>query len=126
LTDKYAEGVPGHRFYAGCENVDDIESQAAQLACELFGAEQAYVQPHSGADANLVAFLAVLAAKVETPFFAEQGGSPDALPRERWNALRERLQGQRLLGLDYYSGGHLTHGYRFNLSARLFDVYTYR
>jgi glycine hydroxymethyltransferase len=125
FTDKYAEGFPGHRFYAGCENVDDIESQAAELACQLFGAEHAYVQPHSGADANLVAFLAVLSAKVETPFFAEQG-TPDALSREKWNELRAKLQGQRLLGLDYYSGGHLTHGYRFNVSARLFDVYSYR
>ena len=127
FTDKYAEGFPGHRFYAGCDNVDDIESQAAELACKLFGAENAYVQPHSGADANLVAFLAVLAAKVETPFFAEQdSGSPDSLSRDKWNELRARLQRQRLLGLDYYSGGHLTHGYRFNLSARLFDVYSYR
>ncbi|MET0410834.1 MAG: serine hydroxymethyltransferase, partial [Polyangiaceae bacterium] len=127
FTDKYAEGFPGHRFYAGCDNVDDIESQAAELACKLFGAENAYVQPHSGADANLVAFLAVLAAKVETPFFSEQdSGTPDALSRDKWNELRGRLQRQRLLGLDYYSGGHLTHGYRFNLSARLFDVYSYR
>src|SRR5438128_550942 len=53
FTDKYAEGYPGHRFYAGCDNVDDIESQAAELARQLFGAEHAYVQPHSGADANL-------------------------------------------------------------------------
>jgi glycine hydroxymethyltransferase len=52
LTDKYAEGYPGHRFYAGCDNVDAIETEAARLACQLFGAEHAYVQPHSGADAN--------------------------------------------------------------------------
>jgi glycine hydroxymethyltransferase len=127
FTDKYAEGFPGHRFYAGCDNVDDIESQVAELACQLFGAEHAYVQPHSGADANLVAFLAVLAAKVEAPFFAEQdAGTPDSLSRDKWNELRGRLQRARLLGLDYYSGGHLTHGYRFNVSARLFDVYSYR
>src|SRR5437879_10382938 len=60
FTDKYAEGYPSHRFYAGCENVDDIESEAARLACELFDAEHAYVQPHSGADANLLAYLAIL------------------------------------------------------------------
>ncbi len=64
LTDKYAEGVASHRFYAGCENVDDVEAEAVRLACALFGADHAYVQPHSGADANLVAFLAILAARV--------------------------------------------------------------
>src|SRR5687768_5361222 len=67
LTDKYAEGYPQHRFYAGCDNVDAIESEAASLACELFGAEHAYVQPHSGADANMVAFAAILAARVQKP-----------------------------------------------------------
>ena len=56
LTDKYAEGFPRHRFYAGCDNVDDIESYAADQARELFHAEHAYVQPHSGADANLIAY----------------------------------------------------------------------
>ena len=65
LTDKYAEGYPHHRFYAGCDNVDAIEAEAAQLASELFGADYAYVQPHSGADANLVAFLAILSARVQ-------------------------------------------------------------
>ncbi len=127
LTDKYAEGVAGHRFYAGCDNVDTIETEAAELACQLFDAEHAYVQPHSGADANLVAFSAILAAKTEAPFLTESGvENPANLSREAWNQLRARLQSQRLLALDYYSGGHLTHGYRFNLSARLFDVYQYR
>src|SRR5204863_1032260 len=56
LSDKYAEGVPGHRHYAGCDNVDAIESRAAELARSLFGADHAYVQPHSGIDANLVAY----------------------------------------------------------------------
>jgi glycine hydroxymethyltransferase len=127
LTDKYAEGFAGHRFYAGCDNVDTIENEAAELACQLFDADHAYVQPHSGADANLVAFSAILAAKTETPFLAEVGAeNPAHLSREVWNQLRARLQSQRLLALDYYSGGHLTHGYRFNLSARLFDVYQYR
>ena len=60
LTDKYAEGFPGHRFYAGCDNVDAIESLAVEKAKELFGAEHAYVQPHSGADANLCAYWAIL------------------------------------------------------------------
>jgi len=71
FTDKYAEGFPYHRFYAGCDNVDDIETEAANLACELFGAEHAYVQPHSGSDANLVAFIAILSARIEAPLLAE-------------------------------------------------------
>jgi glycine hydroxymethyltransferase len=127
LTDKYAEGFSGHRFYAGCDNVDTIESEASELACKLFGADHAYVQPHSGADANLVAFASILAAKTEAPFLKEVGvENPANLTREVWNQLRARLQNQKLLALDYYSGGHLTHGYRFNMSARLFDVYQYR
>src|SRR5687767_1437034 len=73
LTDKYAEGYPQHRFYAGCDNVDAIEAEAARLACELFGADHAYVQPHSGADANLVAFLAILSAKIQAPALEAMG-----------------------------------------------------
>ena len=127
LTDKYAEGVSGHRFYAGCDNVDTVETEASDLACQLFDAEHAYVQPHSGADANMVAYTAILAAKIEAPFLADQGDdNPAHLSREVLNQLRARLQNQKLLALDYYSGGHLTHGYRFNLSARLFDCYQYR
>ncbi len=126
LTDKYAEGVPGHRFYAGCENIDAIEAEAVRLACALFGAEHAYVQPHSGADANLVAFLAILAARVEAPLARELGQTDAAkLPPAEWDRLRRAFGGQRLLALDYYAGGHLTHGYRHNLSSRLFDVHTY-
>src|SRR5712664_242530 len=70
LSDKYAEGRPGHRFYAGCEVVDDIERLAVNHAKALFGADHAYVQPHSGIDANLVAFWAILAARVESPRLA--------------------------------------------------------
>ncbi|HEY4255295.1 MAG TPA: glycine hydroxymethyltransferase, partial [Chlamydiales bacterium] len=70
LTDKYSEGYPGHRFYAGCDNVDRIEGKAVELAQELFGAEHAYVQPHSGADANLVAFWAILVHRIQTPQIA--------------------------------------------------------
>ena len=62
LSDKYAEGVPGRRMYAGCEQVDRIERRAVEHATALFGAAHAYVQPHSGIDANLVAFWAILAA----------------------------------------------------------------
>src|ERR671920_1278737 len=67
FSDKYAEGTVGHRFYAGCQNVDTVESLAAEHARELFGAPYAYVQPHSGIDANLVAFWAILAHRVESP-----------------------------------------------------------
>ncbi|MCC6730684.1 MAG: glycine hydroxymethyltransferase [Chthonomonadales bacterium] len=126
LTDKYAEGYPGHRFYAGCDNVDVVEAEAARLACELFGAEHAYVQPHSGADANLVAFLAILSARVQKPELDRLGQSDvSKLGDGDWAALRRMMHEQRLLALDYYSGGHLTHGYRHNVSAQLFDTHTY-
>jgi len=126
FTDKYAEGYPQHRFYAGCDNVDAVESEAADLACTLFDADHAYVQPHSGADANLVAFLAILSAKVQKPLLAELNlEDPSKASREDWARIREAVHNQRLLSLDYYSGGHLTHGYRHNISSHLFDVYTY-
>lgn len=126
FTDKYAEGYVGHRFYAGCDNVDAIESEAAQLACTLFNAKHAYVQPHSGADANLVAFIAILSARVQSSILAELGQEDiQKLSREDWAKVRAAFQNQRLLALDYYSGGHLTHGYRHNISSRLFDVYSY-
>src|SRR5438093_2553729 len=73
LSDKYAEGSPGHRNYAGCDNVDTIESRAVELAKSLFGAEHAYVQPHSGIDANLVAFWSVLTHRVEKPALERLG-----------------------------------------------------
>ncbi len=126
LTDKYSEGFPFHRFYAGCDNVDAVESRAAEIACQIFGADHAYVQPHSGADANLIAYWAILYQKVEVPGLEELGETnPSNLSREDWDKLREKLGNQRLLGLDYYSGGHLTHGYRHNVSAQMFDSYTY-
>ena len=126
LTDKYSEGYPGHRFYAGCDNVDAIEREGADLACQLFGARHAYVQPHSGADANLVAFLAILAARVRRPLLEEMGETnPVELTTAQWAEVRSALHNQRLLALDFYSGGHLTHGYRHNVSSLLFDVHTY-
>jgi glycine hydroxymethyltransferase len=126
FTDKYAEGYPQHRFYAGCDNVDDVESEAAQLACDIFGAEHAYVQPHSGADANLLAYLAILATRVETKMLEKLGiEDPSKVERTDWTKIREATHNQRMLGLDYYSGGHLTHGYRHNYSSQLFDAYTY-
>jgi glycine hydroxymethyltransferase len=126
LTDKYAEGYPGHRFYAGCDNVDAIEQEAADLARSLFGADYAYTQPHSGADANLVAFLAILSTTVETPALEKLGQTnPSAASAKDWEQMRQEFVGQRLLGMDYYSGGHLTHGYRHNVSSLLFEAHQY-
>ena len=126
LTDKYSEGFPSHRFYAGCDNVDVIESAAVEKAKKIFGADHAYVQPHSGADANLCAYWAILNQRVQIPMLEEMGvKNPSDLSREDWNKIREATHNQKLLGLDYYSGGHLTHGYRQNISAQLFDAYSY-
>ena len=126
FTDKYAEGIPDHRFYAGCDNVDAVESLAAGLACELFGADHAYVQPHSGADANLVAYWAILEKRVQAPFMEEMGQTdPSKLSDSQWAELRAALGNQRLLGMNYYSGGHLTHGYRHNMSAKMFESASY-
>jgi glycine hydroxymethyltransferase len=95
LTNKYAEGYPGRRYYGGCEHVDVIEQLAIDRAKELFGAEYANVQPHSGAQANAAAMAALL-----TP-------------------------GDRILGLDLAHGGHLTHGMKLNFSGRLYAVSAY-
>lgn len=95
LTNKYAEGLPGKRYYAGCEHVDVVEELARQRACALFGAEHANVQPHAGAQANMAAFLAFLEP------------------------------GDRILGMDLSHGGHLTHGSPVNVSGLWFDVSAY-
>ena len=126
LTDKYAEGYPGHRFYAGCDNIDAIEEYACTTACRLFGCDHAYVQPHSGADANLIAFWTILSARVQTPALAELGEeNPLQLPAADWNKVRQKMHAQRLVALDLFSGGHLTHGYRHNISGALFETYGY-
>jgi len=126
LTDKYAEGYPRHRFYAGNDNVDDIEERAQAEARALFGAEYANVQAHCGADANLMAYWAILTTRVEAPALKAFGETNlYKLEDSQWLELRAELGNQRLLGLNYYSGGHLTHGYRYNLSARMFDIYSY-
>lgn len=126
LTDKYAEGYPGHRFYAGCDNVDAIEAYACEQACKLFGCRHAYVQPHSGADADLIAYWAILQTRVQMPELAALGiEDPSKVSRKDWNRIREKTGNQRLLGMDYYSGGHLTHGYRHNISSLMFDAYPY-
>lgn len=126
LTDKYAEGYPFHRFYAGCDNVDLVESLAASTAESLFGADHAYVQPHSGADANLVAYWAILSARIQAPFLNNLDiKDPSRLSASDWDKLRTELGEQVLLGMNYYSGGHLTHGYRHNFSSRMFRSFSY-
>jgi glycine hydroxymethyltransferase len=126
LSDKYAEGTVGHRFYAGCQNVDTVESLAAEHARELFGAPHAYVQPHSGIDANLVAFWAVLAHRVEAPALAEKGAKHvNDLSDADWAVLRRALGDQRMLGMSLDAGGHLTHGFRPNISGKMFEQSSY-
>ncbi|HMR19203.1 MAG TPA: serine hydroxymethyltransferase, partial [Sphingobacterium sp.] len=88
LTNKYAEGLPGKRYYGGCEVVDEIETIAIDRAKKLFGAEWVNVQPHSGAQANAAVFLATI------------------------------KPGDKILGLDLSHGGHLTHGSPANLSGK--------
>ncbi|EXG82913.1 serine hydroxymethyltransferase [Cryptosporangium arvum] len=95
LTNKYAEGYPGRRYYGGCENVDVIEQLAIDRLKALFGAEFANVQPHSGAQANAAAMAALL------------------------------QPGDTILGLDLAHGGHLTHGMKLNFSGKLYDVAAY-
>jgi len=95
LTNKYAEGYPGKRYYGGCDVVDRVETLAIERAKKLFGAEHANVQPHSGASANMAAYLALL--------------NP----------------GDRILGLSLQEGGHLTHGVGVNFSGRLFEPHYY-
>ncbi|MFJ5927493.1 glycine hydroxymethyltransferase [Kitasatospora sp. NPDC092948] len=126
LSDKYAEGTPGRRFYAGCRNVDTVESLAAEHARELFGAEHAYVQPHSGIDANLVAFWAVLSQRVESPALGRAGvRNVNDLSEQDWAELRRELGNQRMLGMSLDAGGHLTHGFRPNISGKMFDQRSY-
>jgi glycine hydroxymethyltransferase len=126
LSDKYAEGTVGHRFYAGCQNIDTVESLAAEHARELFGAEYAYAQPHSGIDANLVAFWAILANRIELPELAAQGvKAVNDLTEEQWEELRHRLGNQRALGMSLDAGGHLTHGFRPNISGKMFHQRSY-
>lgn len=126
LSDKYAEGSIGHRFYAGCRNVDTVEQIAAEHARELFGADHAYVQPHSGIDANLVAYWAILAHRVEAPALERAGAkNVNDLTDADWAELRRELGNQRMLGMALDAGGHLTHGFRPNISGKMFDQYQY-
>ncbi|MBT4186198.1 MAG: serine hydroxymethyltransferase, partial [Gemmatimonadales bacterium] len=95
MTNKYAEGLPGKRYYGGCEFADIAEDLARDRAKQLFGAEHANVQPHSGAQANMAAYFSFL--------------DP----------------GDKILGMSLSHGGHLTHGSPVNFSGRLFDVAAY-
>jgi glycine hydroxymethyltransferase len=95
LTNKYAEGYPGKRYYGGCEHVDVAEQLAIDRAKELFGAEHANAQPHSGAQANSAVYMALLDV------------------------------GDRILGMKLDHGGHLTHGMKINFSGRYFDIVAY-
>ncbi|MFX4273741.1 glycine hydroxymethyltransferase [Propionibacteriaceae bacterium Y1685] len=126
LSDKYAEGTIGHRFYAGCQNVDTVETVAAEHARELFGAEYAYAQPHSGIDANLVAFWSILAHRIEGPELAQAGvKNMNDLDEDAWEALRKKFGEQRMLGMSLDAGGHLTHGFRPNISGKMFHQRSY-
>ena len=95
LTNKYAEGYPGARYYGGCQYVDEVENLARDRAVQLFGAEHANVQPHSGSQANVSVYLALL-----TP-------------------------GDTILGMDLSHGGHLTHVPTASLSGKYFHAYFY-
>lgn len=95
LTNKYAEGYPGNRYYGGCEYVDIVEELARERLKEIFKAEHANVQPHSGSQANMAVYLTILE------------------------------YGDRVLGMDLNSGGHLTHGHKLNFSGKLYDFYSY-
>jgi len=95
LTNKYAEGYPAHRYYGGCEYVDEVEDIARDRACRLFGAEHANVQPHCGANANLAAFLAFL------------------------------KPGDTVLSMKLSAGGHISHGTPMNVSGKFFNIVTY-
>lgn len=126
LTDKYAEGYPQHRFYAGCENVDTVEQLAENELKTLFGCEHAYVQPHSGADANLVAFWSILLKTIQTPEVEKIGKkSIDELSPEEYERIRQLLVNQKVMGMSLNSGGHLTHGYRHNISAKIMKAVLY-
>lgn len=126
LTDKYSEGFPRHRFYAGCDNVDSIEEAAQIQAKQVFGADHVYVQPHSGADANLVAFWSILVYKVQNKEVEALGKkSIDELTEEEYEKIRKLMMNQKVMGLSLNSGGHLTHGFRHNVSAKMMQSVQY-
>lgn len=126
LTDKYAEGVPYSRFYAGCEHVDQIEQLAVDEVRNLFGADFAYVQPHSGADANLIALWSMITHRVQDPELERLGlKNVMGMSGEDYEAIRQKMCQTKLLGLSLGSGGHLTHGFRQNVSSKFCQAFSY-
>lgn len=126
LTDKYSEGFPHHRFYAGCDNVDNVEDIASGLLKKIFGCEHAYVQPHSGADANLVAFWSILVNKVQNKEVEKLGRKNiNELTDEEYETIRQLMVNQKVMGMSLNSGGHLTHGYRHNVSSKFMKSVSY-
>ena len=126
LTDKYSEGHPFHRFYAGCDNVDFIEHAAVQELKNIFNCEHAYVQPHSGADANMVAFWSILVHRVQNKEVERLGKKNiDEMTPAEYEQMRQLLVSQKVMGLSLSSGGHLTHGYRHNMSAKMMESCSY-
>lgn len=126
LTDKYSEGYPQHRFYAGCENVDTVEQAAVDELKKLFGADHAYVQPHSGADANMVAFWAIIVKRVQNAEVERLGKkSIDEFTPEEYEQVRQLMMNQKVMGLSLNSGGHLTHGYKHNMSSKMMHAVHY-
>jgi glycine hydroxymethyltransferase len=127
LTDKYSEGFPGHRFYSGCDNVDTIETEAIELAKKIFGADHAYVQPHSGADANMIAFWAILVKKVQNKEIEALGKkSVEELTPKEYEKIRKITLNQKMMGMALNSGGHLTHGYLHNISSKMMRAVNYQ
>lgn len=126
LTDKYAEGYAHHRFYAGCENVDTVEEDAQNTLKKIFGADCAYVQPHSGSDANLVALWSILVQRIQTPEVEKLGKKGlDELSPEEYERIRQLMVSQKLMGMSLNAGGHLTHGYRHNVSSKMLHAIAY-
>lgn len=126
FTDKYSEGIVKRRFYSGCDNVDTVEALAAERLKVLFGADHAYVQPHSGADANLVAFWAILMERVQNKELEALGKKTiTEITEEEHEKIRQLLINQKIMGLSLNSGGHLTHGYRMNISSKIFKSVSY-
>lgn len=123
LSDKYSEGSVGRRYYAGCDNVDAIEKIAIDRVCRLFGADHAYVQPHSGSDANMVAIWSILSQRIEKPFLG--GKRISQISHEEYETLRQLVINQKVMGLSLNSGGHLTHGYRMNCISKISKCISY-
>ncbi len=126
LTDKYAEGYTGHRFYAGCEQVDVCEGEAVRLLKKIYGCDHAYVQPHSGADANLVAFWSIITHQIQDKKLEEMGKKKlEELTADEYEKLRGHLVNCRILGMSLDAGGHLTHGFRHNISSKMMQAFSY-